>query len=155
MFLIVASLASVMTFIGRIRVVARRWVWRVIFPMLTALFLLCAFIFLCSWVRWRCLQWIRWRMVQNMKKRTNQKWTQILNLRHLIHCRHLHRTQEQRKRKARRRKSVVSIEKMTRQTRPRVMILMTLTHPRTVIIDADDTRTRNIGKMIRPEYEQL
>ena len=35
---------------------------------------------------------------------------------------------------------------MTRQTHPRVMILMTLTHLRTVIIDVDDTYVRNIGK---------
>ena len=55
MFLIFASLASVMTVIGRIRVVARRWVWRVIFPMLTALFFLLAFLFLHSWVQWWCL----------------------------------------------------------------------------------------------------
>ena len=35
---------------------------------------------------------------------------------------------------------------MTRQTRPRVMTLITLSHLRTVIIDVDDARIRNIGK---------
>ena len=35
MFLVFASLASVMTVIGRIRVVAGRWVWRFSFPILT------------------------------------------------------------------------------------------------------------------------
>ena len=35
---------------------------------------------------------------------------------------------------------------MTRQTRPQVMILMTLTHRMTVIIDVDNAGTRNIGK---------
>ena len=44
---------------------------------------------------------------------------------------------------------------MTRQTRPRVMILMTLTHLMTVIIDVDDAGTRNIGKRIRLDYAQL
>ena len=53
------------------------------------------------------------------------------------------------------RKSVVSIEKMTRQTRPRVMTLMTLIHMRTVIIDVDDARIRNIVKRTRSYYAQL
>ena len=35
---------------------------------------------------------------------------------------------------------------MTRQTRPQVMTLMTLIHLRTVIIDVDDAKIRNIGK---------
>ena len=35
---------------------------------------------------------------------------------------------------------------MTRQTRPQVIILMTLTHLMKVIIDVDDAGTRNIGK---------
>ena len=43
-----------------------------------------------------------------------------------------------------RRKNAVSIEKMTRQTRPRAMTLMTLIHLRTVIVDVDDARIRNI-----------
>ena len=52
-------------------------------------------------------------------------------------------------------KSVASIEKMTCQTRPGVMTLMTLTHLRTVIIDVDDAKIRNIGKRIRSDYAQL
>ena len=35
------------------------------------------------------------------------------------------------------------------------MTLMNLIHLRTVIIDVDDARTRNIGKMIRSDYAQL
>ena len=38
MFLIFSSLVSVMTIIRRIRVVDRRWVLQVIFPMLTTFF---------------------------------------------------------------------------------------------------------------------
>ena len=56
------------------------------------------------------------------------------------------------KNKVKRRKSVVSIEKMTCQTRPRVM---TLIHPRTVIIDVDDSKIKNIGKSIRSDYAQF
>ena len=56
-----ALLASIMTAIGWISVVSRRWVWLVIFPMLTMIFLLFAFLFLCSWFRWRCLWRIWWR----------------------------------------------------------------------------------------------
>ena len=41
------------------------------------------------------------------------------------------------------------------QTPPRVMILMTLNHLRTVIIDIDDARIRNIGKRTRSDYAQL
>ena len=59
-FLLFALLTSVMTVIGRIRVFARRWVWRVIFLMLTTLFLLLAFLFLRAWVRWKCLWQIWW-----------------------------------------------------------------------------------------------
>ena len=44
-FLIFALFASVITIIGRIRIVARRWVWQVIFPML---FFLIAFFSLIS-----------------------------------------------------------------------------------------------------------
>ena len=53
------------------------------------------------------------------------------------------------------RKSVVRIYKMTRQTRPRVMTLMTLIHLRTFVIDVYDTITRNMGKRIRSDYAQL
>ena len=56
------------------------------------------------------------------------------------------------KRKAKRRKSVISIGKMTRQTHPRVM---TLIHPRTVIIGVKDAEMRNTGKMIRSDNAQL
>ena len=46
MFLIVASLASIMTVIGGIRVVAQRWICQVIFSMLTTLFFFVCFFFL-------------------------------------------------------------------------------------------------------------
>ena len=46
MFFIFASSTSIMTVIGRIRIIARTWVGRVIFPMLATLFLLFTFIFL-------------------------------------------------------------------------------------------------------------
>ena len=59
------------------------------------------------------------------------------------------------KRKVKRRKNVVSIENMTRQTHPQVMTLIHLIHPRTVIIDVDDAKIRNIGKSIRSDYAQL
>ena len=52
-------------------------------------------------------------------------------------------------------KSVASIEKITRQTRPRVMTLMTPIHLRTVIIDVDYAKIRNIGKRTRSDYAQL
>ena len=52
-------------------------------------------------------------------------------------------------------KSVVSIGKMTRQTHPRVMTLIHIIHPRTVIIDVNDEKIRNIGKRIRSDYAQL
>ena len=45
MFLIFALFTSIMTFIRRIRIIAQIWVRRVIFPMLTTLFLLRALIF--------------------------------------------------------------------------------------------------------------
>ena len=45
MFLIFALFTSIMTVIGKIRIIARRWVGRVIFPMLTTLFLLIDFLF--------------------------------------------------------------------------------------------------------------
>ena len=57
--------------------------------------------------------------------------------------------------KVKRIKTVVSIEKMTCQTRPRVMTLMNLIHLRTVIIDVDDARIRNIGKRTQSDYAQL
>ena len=52
------------------------------------------------------------------------------------------------KKKIKKKKNFVSIENMTRQTRPRVMTLMTMIHLRTVIINVDDARIRNIGKRI-------
>ena len=57
--------------------------------------------------------------------------------------------------KRKQRKIVVSIENMTCQTHPRVMTLLHLIHPRTVIIDVDDAKIRNIGKRIRSDYAQL
>ena len=59
------------------------------------------------------------------------------------------------KKKSKNKKNVVSIENMTRQTHPRVMTLMTLIHPRTVIIDIDDAKIRNIKKRIRSDYAQF
>ena len=50
--------------------------------------------------------------------------------------------------KRKQRKIVVSIEKMTRHTRPLVMTLMTLIRLRTVLIDVDDAKIRNIRKSI-------
>ena len=61
MFLIFALLVSVITLIVRIRIVARIWVWLVIFPMLTTLFLPITFLLLWSWVWWRCLWWRVWK----------------------------------------------------------------------------------------------
>ena len=58
---------------------------------------------------------------------------------------------KKRKDKKKRRKH----RKMTCQTRPREMTLMTLIHLRTVIIDVDDARIRNIEKRIQSEYAQL
>ena len=77
-------------------------------------------------------------------------WTQ--NLHCQIRQRYLHRIQEQRKRKEKRRKNVVSIGKMTRQTHLRAT---TLILPMTVITDARDAKRRNIGKMIRSNNAQL
>ena len=45
MFLIFSSCMSIMTIIGRIRIIARRWVGRFILQILTTLFLLCALLF--------------------------------------------------------------------------------------------------------------
>ena len=56
------------------------------------------------------------------------------------------------KRKVKRRKIVVSIGKMNRQTHPQVM---TLIHPRTFIIDVNDAKIRNIRKRIRSDNAQL
>ena len=64
-------------------------------------------------------------------------------------------TQNIKERKVRIKKIVVSIEKMTCQTRPRVMTLMTLIHMRTVIIDVDDANIRNIEKRNLSDYAQL
>ena len=86
------------------------------------------------------------------KKSMNRRWTQTQNLHRQICQRHLHWTQEQRKIKARRRKSVVSIGKMTRQTRLRAT---TLILPMTVITDASDGKRRNTGKIIRSNNAQL
>ena len=56
------------------------------------------------------------------------------------------------RKKSKKKKGVVSIGKMTRQTHPQVM---TLIHPRTVIIGVNDAKIRNTGKRIRSEYAQL
>ena len=48
-------------------------------------------------------------------------------------------------------KSVISIGKMTRPTHLQSMILIC---PMTVIIDVNDAKIRNIGKMIQSDYEQ-
>ena len=56
------------------------------------------------------------------------------------------------KRKSRRRKSVVSIGKMTRQTHLRAT---TLILPMTVITDASDATIRNTRKRIRSDYAKL
>ena len=83
---------------------------------------------------------------QIIAKSTNQKRTQTLNRRHLILWIHRHQTQEQGKRSARRRKSVVSIRNMTCQTHLRAMVMIRLM---TVIIDVNDAKIRIIGKRIR------
>ena len=57
MFLLFALLASVITDIGVIRVIDQIWFWRVIFMMLTEIFIIITFLILCSWVWWRCLWW--------------------------------------------------------------------------------------------------
>ena len=41
------------------------------------------------------------------------------------------------------------------QTQPQVMTLIHLIHLRTVIIDVDDAKIRNIRKRIRSDYAQL
>ena len=56
------------------------------------------------------------------------------------------------KKKARRRKSGVSIRNMTRQTHIQAT---TLILPMTVITDARDAKTRNIGKMTRSNYAKI
>ena len=66
-----------------------------------------------------------------------------------------HQTRHLKERKVKRRKSVISIGKMTPQTHPQVMTLIHLIHPRTVIIDVEDAKIRNIGKKIRSDYAQL
>ena len=57
--------------------------------------------------------------------------------------------------KSKKKKSFVSIGKITCQTHPRLMTLIHLIHPRTVIIDVDDAKIRNTGKGIRSYYAQL
>ena len=47
------------------------------------------------------------------------------------------------RKKSKKKKNVVCIRKMTRQTHPQVM---TLIHPRTVIIDVDSAKIRNTRK---------
>ena len=96
------------------------------------------------WLYWITISLHDQRIVQNMRKRTNRKGTRTQNLHILIRRRHRHQTQDWRKWKARRRKSVVSIGKMTRQTHLRAL---TLILPMTVITDASDTTIRNIGKI--------
>ena len=61
MFILFALLVSVITVIRIIIMVARRWVWQVIFLMLTTLFLLIEFIIIWSRFWWRCLWWQVWR----------------------------------------------------------------------------------------------
>ena len=67
MALIFMSLASVITVIGRVRIVAGRWVWRVIFPIFTTVFLLIVLLFL-WWRFWwwffRCRVWRWWFWVR-------------------------------------------------------------------------------------------
>ena len=46
MALLFMSLASVTTVIGRVWIVAQRWIWRVIFPIFTRLFLFIVFLFI-------------------------------------------------------------------------------------------------------------
>ena len=87
-----------------------------------------------------------------MKKHTNRKWTWTLKLHRLIIQRHPHQNQHLREIKAKRRKIVLSIGKMTRQTHPQVM---TLIHPRTVIIGVNDAKISNTGKRIQSDYAQL
>ena len=45
MFLVFALLTSIITVVRGIRIIARRWVGRVLFPMLTALFFFLLFFF--------------------------------------------------------------------------------------------------------------
>ena len=52
------SLASVITVVGRIRIVARRWVRRVIFLLFSTLFLIVAFLFL-QWKLWKWWVWVQ------------------------------------------------------------------------------------------------
>ena len=47
------------------------------------------------------------------------------------------------------------IRQIIGQTHLQAMTLMTRIHPRTVIIDVDDTHIRNIGKRTRLDYAQL
>ena len=63
MLLIFALFTSIMNVIRRIIIIARIWVGRVIFLMLTTLFLLRALLFPWSRVWWRRLWRIRWRQL--------------------------------------------------------------------------------------------
>ena len=80
---------------------------------------------------------------RQMKKRMNRRWTQTQNLHRQIHQRHLNLTQERRKIKARRRKSVVSMGKMACQTHLRATTLILLM---AFITDTEDAKRRNIEK---------
>ena len=90
-----------------------------------------------------------------MKNQTNQMVADpgmiSLSIRQILH----RQIQKIKERNVKIRKSVASIEKMTRQTRLRVMTLMTLIHLRKVIIDVDDAIIRSIGKRTRLDYAQL
>ena len=89
---------------------------------------------------------------RKIKKSMNRRWTRTQNLHSNIRQRNLHWTQEQIKRKARRRRSIVSIGNMTRQTHLRAM---TLILPMTVITDTSDLKRRNTGKRIQSNNAQL
>ena len=76
----------------------------------------------------------------------NWEVTRTLDRHRLIFRSHRHWNQYQGKRSAGRRKSVVSIGKMTLQTHLRAMILI---RPMTVVIDVNYAKIRNIRKRIQ------
>ena len=93
------------------------------------------------------------RLDDQMTQSVNiSKPSETLIRHHLIRRIHRHQTQHQRKRNARRRKSVVSIKNMICQTHLRAMILI---RPMTAIIDVNDAKIRNTRKRIRSDYAQL
>ena len=55
------SLASVITVIGRIIIVAQRWVWQVIVPILTTLFIIIVYLFMWYQLWRRCIWWWVWQ----------------------------------------------------------------------------------------------